>query len=47
MVAGILAYKFGAPFAWVTSLTVGAYTVFTFSITQVSTFDKQMYGVAH
>ena len=46
MVAGILAYKFGAPFAWVTTLTVGAYTAFTFSITQVSIFEEQMFGAA-
>jgi ABC transporter ATM len=35
MVSGILAYKFGAPFAWITSLSVAAYVVFTLSITQV------------
>ncbi|XP_026396056.1 ABC transporter B family member 25, mitochondrial-like [Papaver somniferum] len=34
MVAGILAYKFGAPFAWITSLTVAAYIAFTISVTQ-------------
>jgi len=35
MVAGILAYKFGAPFAWITSLSVAAYVTFTLSVTQV------------
>lgn len=35
MVAGILAYKFGAPFAWITSLSVAAYVGFTLTITQV------------
>lgn len=35
MVSGILAYKFGAPFAWITSLSVAAYIAFTLSITQV------------
>lgn len=35
MVSGILAYKFGAPFAWITSLSVVAYVVFTLSVTQV------------
>ncbi|KDP45669.1 hypothetical protein JCGZ_17276 [Jatropha curcas] len=34
MVAGILAYKFGAPFAWITSLSVAAYVAFTLSVTQ-------------
>ncbi|KAI3832191.1 hypothetical protein MKW92_034273 [Papaver armeniacum] len=34
MVAGILAYKFGAPFAWITSLTVAAYIAFTISATK-------------
>ncbi|KAI3864845.1 hypothetical protein MKX03_006084 [Papaver bracteatum] len=34
MVAGILAYKFGAPFAWITSLSVAAYIAFTISVTQ-------------
>nr|VDD32540.1 unnamed protein product [Brassica oleracea] len=32
MVSGILAYKFGAPFAWITSLSVGAYIAFTLTV---------------
>ncbi|KAF3500255.1 hypothetical protein F2Q69_00044047 [Brassica cretica] len=39
MVSGILAYKFGAPFAWITSLSVGAYIAFTLTVTQ---FRKAM-----
>ena len=35
MVSGILAYKFGAAFAWITSLSVGAYIAFTLAVTQV------------
>ena len=35
MVSGILAYKFGAPFAWITSLSVAAYIAFTLTVTQV------------
>lgn len=35
LVAGILAYKCGAPFAYLTGGTIAAYTAFTFSITQV------------
>lgn len=35
MVSGILAYNFGAPFAWITSLSVAAYIIFTLTITQV------------
>ncbi|XP_012568477.1 ABC transporter B family member 25, mitochondrial isoform X2 [Cicer arietinum] len=43
MVSGILAYKFGAPFAWITSLSVAAYVVFTLTITQWRTkFRKAM-----
>lgn len=43
MVSGILAYKFGAPFAWITSLSVVAYVVFTLSVTQWRTkFRKVM-----
>ncbi|XP_044484290.1 ABC transporter B family member 25, mitochondrial isoform X2 [Mangifera indica] len=43
MVSGILAYKFGAPFAWITSLSVAAYVVFTLSVTQWRTkFRKVM-----
>ncbi|XP_052302425.1 ABC transporter B family member 25, mitochondrial isoform X3 [Populus trichocarpa] len=43
MVAGILAYKFGAPFAWITSLSVAAYVTFTLSVTQWRTkFRKAM-----
>ncbi|KAG0585767.1 hypothetical protein M758_2G035900 [Ceratodon purpureus] len=41
MVAGILAYKFGAPFAWITSFTVAAYTLFTLSVTQWRTKFRQ------
>ncbi|MCO5563649.1 hypothetical protein L7F22_017296 [Adiantum nelumboides] len=41
MVAGILAYKFGAPFAWVTTVTVAGYTVFTLIITQWRTKFRQ------
>ncbi|KAL0887111.1 hypothetical protein Bca101_011094 [Brassica carinata] len=43
MVSGILAYKFGAPFAWITSLSVGAYIAFTLTVTQWRTkFRKAM-----
>ncbi|KAJ8751338.1 hypothetical protein K2173_016526 [Erythroxylum novogranatense] len=43
MVSGILAYKFGAPFAWITSLSVAAYVMFTLSVTQWRTkFRKAM-----
>lgn len=35
MVSGILAYKFGASFALITSLSVAAYVAFTLTITQV------------
>ncbi|XP_030464281.1 ABC transporter B family member 25, mitochondrial isoform X2 [Syzygium oleosum] len=43
MVAGILAYKFGAPFAWITSLSVVGYIVFTLTVTQWRTkFRKAM-----
>ncbi|CAH9074129.1 unnamed protein product [Cuscuta epithymum] len=43
MVSGILAYKFGAPFAWITSLAVAAYVAFTLSVTQWRTkFRKEM-----
>lgn len=43
MVAGILAYKFGAPFAWITSLSVAAYVGFTLTVTQWRTkFRKEM-----
>lgn len=41
MVAGILAYKFGAAFAWVTTGTVTAYTVFTLLVTQWRTKFRQ------
>ncbi|KAL3693991.1 hypothetical protein R1sor_007642 [Riccia sorocarpa] len=41
LVAGILAYKFGAPFAWLTSFTVAAYTAFTLSVTQWRTKFRQ------
>lgn len=43
MVSGILAYKFGAPFAWITSLSVAAYVAFTLSVTKWRTkFRKAM-----
>lgn len=43
MVSGILAYKFGAPFAWITSLSVVAYVMFTLTVTQWRTkFRKAM-----
>ncbi|XP_073300950.1 ABC transporter B family member 25, mitochondrial [Primulina huaijiensis] len=43
MVSGILAYKLGAPFAWITSLSVAAYVIFTFTVTQWRTkFRKAM-----
>ncbi|TMX04635.1 hypothetical protein EJD97_006315 [Solanum chilense] len=43
MVSGILAYRFGASFAWITSLSVAAYIAFTLSITQWRTkFRKEM-----
>ncbi|XP_052190778.1 ABC transporter B family member 25, mitochondrial [Diospyros lotus] len=43
MVAGILAYKFGASFAWITSLSVVAYALFTLIVTQWRTkFRKIM-----
>ncbi|KAA8543621.1 hypothetical protein F0562_021633 [Nyssa sinensis] len=43
MVSGILAYKFGATFAWITSLSVAAYILFTLTITQWRTkFRKAM-----
>ena len=35
LVAGILAYKCGTPFAALTAGTLGAYTAFTFAVTQV------------
>ncbi|KAL2225455.1 UNVERIFIED_CONTAM: ABC transporter B family member 25 [Sesamum indicum] len=43
MVSGILAYKFGAPFAWITSLSMAAYIAFTLAVTQWRTkFRKAM-----
>ncbi|KAL1826217.1 ABC transporter B family member 25, mitochondrial isoform X1 [Daucus carota subsp. sativus] len=43
MVSGILAYKFGAPFAWITSLSVATYVIFTLTVTQWRTkFRKIM-----
>ncbi|CAM8984046.1 unnamed protein product [Rhodiola kirilowii] len=43
MVSGILAYKFGASFAWITSLSVAAYVAFTLTVTQWRTkFRKIM-----
>ncbi|MCL7032692.1 hypothetical protein MKW94_013698 [Papaver nudicaule] len=46
MVAGILAYKFGAPFAWITSLSVAAYIAFTLSVTQWRTKFRQVMNKA-
>eukprot|EP00850_Spirogloea_muscicola_P001318 SM000005S17115 [mRNA] locus=s5:270748:275529:- [translate_table: standard] len=43
LVAGILAWKFGSPFALITSATVAAYTAFTLVVTQWRTkFRQQM-----
>ncbi|KAL3850513.1 hypothetical protein ACJIZ3_012395 [Penstemon smallii] len=43
MVSGILAYKFGAPFALITSLSMAAYIAFTLTMTQWRTkFRKEM-----
>ncbi|KAL8087626.1 hypothetical protein AgCh_037686 [Apium graveolens] len=43
MVSGILAYNFGAPFAWITSLSVATYVIFTLTVTQWRTkFRKIM-----
>ncbi|KAL8258862.1 hypothetical protein R6Q59_026815 [Mikania micrantha] len=43
LVSGILAYNFGAPFAWITSLSVAAYVAFTLTVTQWRTkFRKDM-----
>ncbi|PWA86326.1 ABC transporter of the mitochondrion 3 [Artemisia annua] len=43
LVSGILAYNFGAPFAWITSLSVAAYVAFTLAVTQWRTkFRKDM-----
>ncbi|KAJ0975447.1 hypothetical protein J5N97_017412 [Dioscorea zingiberensis] len=41
MVSGILAYSFGASFAWITSLSVMAYIVFTLIVTQWRTKFRQ------
>lgn len=41
MVSGILAYSFGASFAWITSLSVAAYVTFTLVITQWRTKFRQ------
>ncbi|XP_042476129.1 ABC transporter B family member 25, mitochondrial-like [Macadamia integrifolia] len=41
MVSGILAYKFGASFAWITSLSVAAYVIFTLTVTQWRTKFRQ------
>lgn len=38
MVSGILAYSFGATFAWITSLSVASYVAFTLLVTQVLCF---------
>ncbi|KAL3625841.1 ABC transporter B member 25 [Castilleja foliolosa] len=43
MVSGILAYKFGAAFAWITSLSMAAYIAYTLVVTQWRTkFRKAM-----
>ncbi|KAI4969681.1 hypothetical protein ZWY2020_000595 [Hordeum vulgare] len=36
MVSSILAYKFGSTFAWITSVSVATYVVFTLALTQVT-----------
>ncbi|KAG9443331.1 hypothetical protein H6P81_014671 [Aristolochia fimbriata] len=41
MVSGILAYKFGSSFAWITSLSVAAYVAFTLIVTQWRTKFRQ------
>ena len=41
MVAIILAFNFGAPFAWVTSLVVAAQVSFTLIVTQWQTKSRQ------
>ncbi|KAG1371456.1 ABC transporter B family member 25 [Cocos nucifera] len=41
MVSGILAYNFGATFAWITSLSVAAYIAFTLIVTQWRTKFRQ------
>ncbi len=41
LVAGILSYSFGAPFAGLVAGTIGAYTLFTLSITQWRTRFRQ------
>ncbi|GAQ89311.1 ABC transporter ATP-binding protein [Klebsormidium nitens] len=46
LVAGILAYKFGAPFAYVTCGTVVAYTIFTLVVTQWRTKFRQQMNAA-
>ncbi|KAK6931859.1 ABC transporter type 1, transmembrane domain [Dillenia turbinata] len=43
MVSGILAYKFGAAFAWITSLSVASYVIFTLIVTQVKTPVQILY----
>ncbi|THU57980.1 hypothetical protein C4D60_Mb03t09300 [Musa balbisiana] len=46
MVSGILAYKFGATFAWITSLSVAAYVAFTLIVTQWRTKFRQVMNKA-
>ncbi|KAJ6832440.1 ABC transporter B family member 25, mitochondrial [Iris pallida] len=41
MVSGILAYNFGAKFAWITSLSVASYVAFTLIVTQWRTKFRQ------
>ncbi|WOK95890.1 ABC transporter B family member 25, mitochondrial [Canna indica] len=41
MVSGVLAYQFGATFAWITSLSVAAYVGFTLIVTQWRTKFRQ------
>nr|DAD43097.1 TPA_asm: hypothetical protein HUJ06_001327 [Nelumbo nucifera] len=46
MVSGILAYKFGSSFAWITSLSVAAYVIFTLTVTQWRTKFRQVMNKA-
>ncbi|KAK8928320.1 hypothetical protein KSP39_PZI017634 [Platanthera zijinensis] len=46
MVSGILAYQFGATFAWITSLSVAAYVAFTLIVTQWRTKFRQVMNKA-
>lgn len=46
MVSGILAYQFGATFAWITSVSVAAYVAFTLVVTQWRTKFRQVMNKA-